>query len=238
MKKFLIILIIIVLLIVLVIGYFGFIPGLSTLMGTNKPINLGVSTTKESLTLADKKVNISRVAMTGQAPAGKNMSYEGSHNTSFSLSSTEFSSLLQSDGWEFSEAVQNMQIKMDKAGKVEAAALVDIDKLEKYLDNTGLVNTKDFKDYTDKIKVFEKTAPIYLAGTGEVVNNKVKLNIESAKVGRLPIPMNSESVSYLGQLLERRINGIPGFKVDSAKVIDSQLNFKGSLPDKIKTWTY
>jgi len=238
MKKFLITLIIIVLLIVLVIGYLGFVPGLSTLMGTNKPIDLGVSTVKDSLSSADKKVNISRVAMTGQAPAGKSISYEGSHNANLSLSSAEFSALLLSGGWEFSEAVQNMQIKMDKDGKVEASALVDIDKLEKYLNNTGLVDTKDFKAYTDKIKVFEKTAPIYLAGTGEVVNNKVKLNLDSVKVGRLPIPMNSESVGYLSQLLERRISAISGFQIDSAKVEDGQLNFKGSLPNKVNVWPF
>jgi hypothetical protein len=176
--------------------------------------------------------------MTGLAPTGKYTIYEGSHNANLSLSSDEFSSLVQSGGWEFSEAATDIQIKMDKDGKVEASALVNIDKLEKYLDNSGLVNTKDFKTYTDKIKVLEKNVPIYLAGTGEVVNNKVKLNLDSVKVGRLPMPMNSESTGYLAQLLEKGINGIPGFRVDSAKVEDGQLNFKGSLPNNVKTWAF
>ena len=238
MKKFLTIVIIIVFLIVFIIGYLGFVPGLSTIMGTNKPIGLGVLVNKESLSSADKKVNISHLAVTGQAPDGKNIKYEGTHNADLSLSSVEISSLLQSGGWEFSEAVTDMQIKMNKDGKVEASALVNIDKLEKYLDNTGLVNTKDFKTYTDKIKVFEKTTPIYLAGTGEVVNNKVKLNLDNVKVGRLPIPMNNESSGYLVQLFEKRINSIPGFRVDSAKIENSQLNFKGSLPDGVKIWPF
>lgn len=236
MKKFLKILLILVLLLIFVLGYLGFVPGLSSLMGTNKPIKLGVSINKESLTSADKKVNISHEVVTGQAPAGKNISYEGSHVANLSLSSDEFSSLLQSGGWEFSEAVTDMQIKMDKEGKVEASALVDIDKLEKYLDNTGLVNPKDFKAYTDKIKVIQKTVPVYLSGIGEVVNNQPKLSLDSVKVGRLPIPMDKEASSYLTQLLQKRINGIPGFKVDSAKVESGQLNFKGSLPDKVKVW--
>ncbi len=232
MKKFLIFIIVIVLLIVLIIGYLGFIPGLSALMGTNKPIDLEVLASKESLSLADKKVGISHMVITSLAPDGKNIKYEGSHKADLTLSSVEFSSLLQSGGWEFSEAVKDIQIKMNKDGKVQASALVNVDKLEKYLSNTGLVNTKDFKTYSDKIKVLEKTVPIYMAGTGEVVNNKVKLNLDSVKVGRLPIPMNAESSGYLVQLLENRIDSIPGFRVDSAKVEDGQLNFKGSLPNK------
>lgn len=238
MKKLLKIIIVLVLLAVLVLGYLGFVPGLSALMGTNKPIGLGAVISTESLNSADSKVNVTRQAMAGQAPAGKNIVYEGSHIANVSLSSDEFSSLLQAGGWEFSGAVSDIQIKLDNSGKVEASALVDIGKLENYLNNTGLVNTKDFKTYTDKIKVFETTAPVYMAGTGEVVNNKVKLNLESVKIGRLPIPMTSESSGYLIGLLERRINNIPGFRVDSAKVVAGQLDFKGSLPDKVKVWPF
>jgi hypothetical protein len=62
--------------------------------------------------------------------------------------------------------------------------------------------------------------------------------LDSVKVGRLPIPMNNESSGYLVQLLESRINSIPGFRVDSAKVEDGQLNFKGILPDKAKIWPF
>jgi len=238
MKKIIIVVVVIILLIVLALGYLGFVPGLSTLMGTNKPINLGVTTAKESLDSADKKVNISRQAMTGQAPTGKNIAYEGSHKANISLSSAELSSLLQANGWEFSGVVSDIQINMDKEGKIQASAMVDINKLENYLNITGLVNTKDFKAYTDKIKVFETSAPVYFAGTGAVVNNKVKLDLASVKVGRLPIPMTKESSGYLVGLLERRINAIPGFRVDSATVLDGQVSFKGSLPDKVKVWPF
>ena len=50
--------------------------------------------------------------------------------------------------------------------------------------------------------------------------------------------MASESSGYIAGLLERRISGIAGFKVDSAKVVEGQLDFKGSLPDKVKVWPF
>lgn len=77
-----------------VAGLAGFVPGLSTLLGTNKPKDLGITVTLEDTTKAQEKSGVILVELPKDTPAANSYILEGQRTASFTFDSKEGTAII------------------------------------------------------------------------------------------------------------------------------------------------
>lgn len=218
---------------VLVLGYLGFIPGLSHIFGSDKARDLGVRTTSESLGSASKKIMLAAVTgsvFNGSAP-GTPVSLAGSHSVDVNLSSEEITSLLQEMFYNLNQIAQDLQIKINSNGTVEASGILNFQKLNQFISDPRL---DEVIKYAKKYQIFGSTAIFYISGSGSVTNNQASVNISQVQIGRVNVPIKNDMNQVADTLVQRNIRNVPGFSIDSASFNNGQLHLVGQLPNSLK----
>lgn len=214
----------VIVLLVLVAGYFGFVPGVSAVFGSNKARDLGVVATPELYKAVNDKLALVR---TGDPLTAGTVSYSGSHALTGSFSSEEITSAIAEGTWKNDPIAGDFQMKIHADGSVEAAGLLDRARLDDYLRATGFT---DVLAYTGTFSMLPAQVPFYVSGTASITNNKLDLQLTSAELGRLPLPTNAAAASAVESVVDRRIAAIPGLNISSLTFSNGELNFKGMYP--------
>ena len=206
--KKLLFLIIPIVIIILVVGYLGFIPGLSDAMGTSKPRNLGVSYSQSDYASGLAKVpgmqvtNVSGVCLTC------NYTSTGSIPVKTAFTQEEFTAQMNEEN-NANGPVKNTQFKFNADGTIEMSGLIVDPKL------TGAVYVK-----------------------GKIVSasgKSVVIKVDSAELGRLPLPDEQKKIAedYVSQAVASYFSKNPGSNIISLKVSEGKLEFDGSLPASV-----
>jgi hypothetical protein len=254
MKKGWIVFIGIVVVVVLVLGWFGFIPGLSTLMGANKPVDLGLKYTEADFNKAHGQSGVNYETVSGNPDAGMSISFAGSHEVNTSWTSAEMTSLLNNRPWKY-WPIKNVQLRINPDNTVEMSGVFNEKKLEGYAAGIGTPQA-----VIDRLSILPAEAAFYLKGSAALSNNQVsKFDITSAKLNRIPIPtsillsLNNEIANYayaadgvtdelskysgkkqaIVNFINEKLAWVSGFYAKSAQFKDGKLEFDGSLSDKI-----
>ncbi len=212
MKKILIIGGAILLVIILIIGYTGFFPAVSDLMGTNKPMDLGVSYSKQDYFNALSKAGFSLDNSAGLGPDTR-IVYEGEKNIDAEFTQEEVSAILSYDhADEF--PVRDVQVKINNDGTMEASALVKLD------------------DY----KGISLNNAVYVKGKLELsAPNHVSIKeVDKLVVGRVPVPANDEIIRKVEQGVNDKLNSIPGLYITSVEIEEGKGRIKGTIPASAK----
>ena len=98
--------------------------------------------------------------------------------------------------------------------------------------NYGAVETVLKKFYLSPV-----TMPIYLAGTLAVTDNKVDLTLSRAEIGRAGIPssMTEKYSKEVNSFFTQQANAFPGLYAQTLDFKGGKMNFKGSMPETVKT---
>lgn len=226
MKKGWIVLVSIIVLIVLVLGYFGLFPGVSSLLGANKPKDLGVKFTEQDLNKGRELAPIELKDQTG----GKSLAFEGSKSISGDYTSEVITAMINSAKYKY-YPLTNTQVKIGPDGTVETSGNISISKVGQWsLDlgaDEGLVATA--KSY---IGFVSPNPSFYLKGKMSVSNNQINLNVSQAKVGRFTAP-TSIIDEYQGQLADfvaDRMVNVPGMQVKSAVFEAGKMKLDATYP--------
>jgi hypothetical protein len=228
LKNLVIGLLVLIAILILVAGYFGLVPGVSTLFGADKPRDLGIVT---SDTISNEAMSKVASVRDGNPASAEKITYQGSHPVNISLSSEEISSLYAKGTWKYNPIAGNFQVKIHSDGTVEASGMLDRARLDGYLASKGF---SDLQSYTKTLAVLPAKVPFYVEGSLTVSNNKVAMNVTSAQVGRLPLPTDAASTQAAESVIERGIAKIPGFSVTSLDFKDGKMNFNGTFPSKME----
>jgi len=235
-KFTLIILVFIVVTPILVLGYLGFIPKLSSIMGSDKPRDLGVKYTESDFTSVYQKNGVELSEMAGSSTTAENsIQYSGSKTVSVNVSSEEITALSNAPTWKY-YPVSNVQIKINSDGTGEASGILILDRLTGYLGAIG-ISPDVAQAAADYLKIKGST-PFYFKGMVSVTDNKISLDTQKIEIGRMPIPDNlvKKNQHYLVELAEIRIKSVPGLFVKSFNLDNGKVNFNGTLPEKI-SWS-
>lgn len=196
-----------------ILGYTGLfnIPGLTSIFGSDKPIDLGVEISDAAVASGLAKTpwgsldNLPEPPST--SPLDVNRVYTGSVPVTNDITSEEFSSFVN-QRFENVDALDSVQIKFYEGG-AEASFQLNEEMLD---------------------------MPIYIKSDitkGE--GNTLNFDIQKIKVGRLPIPSN-----YLDDIevaardfVNDRINKIVGFSIESIKFKNNFVDFIGTYPETV-----
>ena len=249
---------VIVLLAVIAMGYLGYIPAVSKVLGTNTPRDLGVTYTEADLASAKNKFGV-ELAETGTKDPTGSISYEGSHLVNTSFTDEELTAMVASKRYIYNP-VKNVQIKIGGDGKLESSGLLVVSNLDNYFAAVapGTVSSAEVAKYT---KLLPGEVPYYITGTASVSGGNVSVKLDTVEIARSPklgnlvarayannasanvsefsvgpfnIPSSTLS-SYQARIntfLTTRLNRITGLQAKSVTFSGGKMNFDGSMPNK------
>lgn len=230
-------LLVLVVLVVLVAGYYGFVPGISSLFGSNKAVDLGVNYTPADYQSAREKGDIDRVDLPEETPPGSSVQFIGEHPASFTLSSSEATALVNEKSWLYFP-IRDAQIRFNPDGSAEFSGILELEKLQDFVTALG-VSEADYNEAVGRIENFsllQKNLPFYIKGTGSVTNGNIVYHTDEIKVGRVNIPVDgiNEKKGQVISNVEAVIARIPGFSVNNFSISGGKMNFDGTLPDSVR----
>lgn len=255
---FIIFIVIPVLVVVLALGYFGIIPGLSSLMGTNKPRDLGIKYTEVEYKSARGRSQIEYTALPANTLPEASRVFSGSRPVKTEFSSAEVTALMNNRPWKY-WPYSSVQIKFNADGSGEISGVLIKDKLPGYGAMIGV--PKEAVEFA--MKFLPNNPVFYVKGKAALADNIVSVfEPQKFEIGRIPLPvgiflsfvppqfikqtyaavdiggMSSELskvqnkraliIGYINQ----RLSTFSGFFAKSAYFTEDRLVFDGTLSEK------
>ena len=209
-------------------GFLGLVPGLSRVLGTNQPRDLGVELSVEQAYAGAERILIPTSSSDLEAILADP---ESAKRFDAKLTGDETSSLLLlgQDGipdW----PLRVVQIRFNPDGTAEASGLLRTPLAEAFLTRQLGVPAEDVAAASSAVAVVGEV-PFYIAGDASVVDNHVSLTVSELELGRVTVPgswyQGNEHVAtgYIDSALARN-----GFHVESLEIADGTVTLNGTRP--------
>jgi hypothetical protein len=240
-KSFLIGFIVVIIVVVLGLGYLGFIPGVSRILGSDKPRNLGITYTAADLKSITSKNHVQRIVLESAPNIKSSFVLKGSQAINNVFTDKEITARLgQESDWSLNPFT-NVQIKIGENGVVEASGVVRVDRLKGYAEATG-VSSQEIEAVSkgmDKYKIPKISFPAYVKGSLSIENNKLNIDLSELYIGKIPVAkaLYSQAKSaFEGFVYERLTSGGYGsLSVKSLSFSNGKMSFSGNIPKVITT---
>ncbi len=237
MKKWLIVVLVIVLVPTLVLGYLGFVPGLSEVMGANKPRDLGVRYTDADLQSLMAKNGIQDVVLPPSDVPKGSLVYEGSKPLKNSFSQEEITARIADNEKIKFNPVSETQVRLNPDGTVEISGRMDLRIVEQGAEAFGM-DMQDYaqvKPYIDQFRALNPNPAFYAKGTCSVTNNQIQMDIDEATIGRTPLPLDQMPMGEIVDQFEELMGNVNGLEVKKLTFEDGKMDFDGSVPAKVSS---
>ena len=240
-KSFVVGLIIIVIVVVLGLGYLGFVPGVSKILGSNKPRDLGITYTAADLKSITSKNHVQRIVLESVPDIKSSFVLKGTQAINNVFTDKEITARLgQESDWQFNPFT-NVQVKIGQDGTVEASGVVRVDKLRGYAEATG-VSSQEIEAISkgmDKYKVPRISFPAYVKGSLSIENNKLNIDLSELYIGKIPVAkaLYSQAKSAFEDFVYKRLTsgGYGSLYVKSLSFSNGKMSFSGNIPKVITT---
>ena len=218
MKKIILIPIIVVLTSVAVLGYLGFVPGLSDVI--TPPRDLGIRYSEADLLTAYDKAG----RYTYTLPNGSVViNYSGEIDTQFT--NEEISALVTLHPRTYNP-IKDAQFKFNDDGTIESSGKLDTKYLAEFSDRFKL---RIPDEATDALKNMPGSPRFYIKGTGSVMDDDADFEVEELEIGRLQVPVE-DAGNGLEDATENYIDSMDDAHLTSATIEDGALQFDGMFP--------
>jgi hypothetical protein len=226
---------VIVIVVVLVLGYLGFVPGVSNVFGSNQPKNLGVTYTAADYTSAHTKDGTTHTVLPAGTPPENSIVFSGQHPVNTIYTQAEFNALINNRQWEY-YPLKDCQVRINSDNTVEFTGIVITSRLDGYM-KALKVSNNSMSSITDYLKYIPGNPAFYAKGTLEVINGQiVNTQITQFKVGNLSFTKQiQDKLPEIINAAYSQISKYPGFSIKTLKLSNGQVQFVGTLPDSART---
>ena len=234
MKKLFSFILILIFVLVFFLGYIGFIPVISEILGTNKPKDLGIKYSDSDKTTAVEKLQVKFSQLSPNAKE-KGLVLKGFHPVDKTFSSQELTALADTRQKQFGLfPFKNAQIKINKDGTAEGSAVLEFNTAVDFLQDLG-VSLKQINQAVDKFKILKGEIPVYLKVSGDVSNNVSNIAVKSVEISKIRVPQ--PLVNLYGPNLNNLVEDViakrkPHYGIKSLKIEDGKVHFNGTSPDE------
>src|SRR5450759_3149113 len=240
-KKFAVGLLVIIIVIVLGLGYLGFVPGVSKMLGSDKPRDLGIRYTEADLNSIISKNGVQRIVLESAPNIKSSFVLEGSQALDNVFTDKELTARLgQESDWLFNPFT-TVQIKIRENGIVEASGVVRVDRLKGYAEATG-VSSKEIEVMSkgmDKYKVPRISFPAYIKGNLSIEDNRVNIDLSALYMGKIPVAneLYGQATRAFEDFVYKRLTsgGYGSLYVKSLSFSNGKMSFYGNIPKIITT---
>jgi hypothetical protein len=248
---------IVIIILFLILGYFGFVPGLSNLFGSNKPRDLGTRWTEADRVSGRTKTGVIYQALPAGTPIQDAIQTSGSKPITTQFTATEMTAIFNNKPvkfWPF----KDVQLKFNANGSGEISGVLLKSRIPDYAAYIGAP-----KEAVDLAMKFLPVDPVfYVKGVATLSDNKVGLfEPQKFEIGRVSLPVNmflsfvppslvktsyavdvnglsnelsgvSDKRSLIINFINERLTHYSGFFANTAKFEENKLIFDGTLPEK------
>lgn len=215
-------------------AWLGFVPGLSTLLGADKPMDLGVTYTEADVENFYNKTGQETLDY-ANAPLvnGKKVIFADPKPLQTKLTQEEITAAINNSDWAYMP-IKNVQVRLSDNNRIEVSGNVDIDALAKFIPFIGGVgySQADVDTGLSWLRRMAGSPAFYIDSTGSVINNQLNLTINSAQIGRWSAPLDGANKA-LTTATENSLVGTKGLDVTSATFDNGSLNFNGIAPTTV-----
>lgn len=193
----------------LVLGYLGFVPILSDLMGTNKPRDLGVSYSEVNYASGLDKVPGVIVLNPEYLCVTCSYTSTGSVAVNTNFTQEEFTAMMNKRNSQVGP-LRDAQFKFNSDGTVEATGLLIDPRI---------------------------TGPVYVKGTIDSASGRsASLKVDYAEIGRIPLTGDQAVVAQqlANDTIQKTFSQNPGLSITSISIEEGKINFNGTLPKEVK----
>jgi hypothetical protein len=221
----------------LILGWSGLTPGLSSLMGTDQPRDLGVHRAVSDR--QQERVDSSGVSLkpTGKssedrvpAPGTKVLDQPEWIETTFTQE--EVTALLNDHAPEWLP-LRDVQLRLSDE-TIEVSGLFETQNLPRLLEKLRRHESSEAEsvriaDYVGKLPPF---VPVYLKATGAVRNAQLDLTLQEIEIGRLGLPVDTLR-EYVSTSIRETITRTDDFAISAAIPQNGSIAFSGILPNTL-----
>ncbi len=200
---------------VLLVAASGFvkIPVLNSLLGTDKPRDLGVRTDPSYF---QDMLNKQAVQVDGSYDRyciDCYITYSGMKPMDISVTSSELSSMIRAAN-DKEGTMKDVQVKLGSNNEMEMSGNLDLRKYG-----------------------YDYNGPIY--AQGNIVKNgknALKIDLSNAQAGLIPVPAEyaRKGSAELENAINRQLSRMQGLNIEDFSVSDGSLHYKGNFPSKIQ----
>lgn len=197
MKKLLLLLFVIVICIpVFVLGLLGFVPGLSTILGTDKPRDLGIKYTPADLKSVRSKSQIVYKTLPDTTIPSQTRQFAGKRDVTTEFTSAEITSTMNNQPWKL-WPYKNIQVKFNADGSGEISGIFIKSRLPDY--SAVISAPSQAADFA--MKFLPDNPVFYVKLKASLIDNKIEtFEPMSFEIGRMPMPL-SLFLSFNGPML-------------------------------------
>lgn len=231
---------VVVLIPVLILAWLGFVPGVSSLLGSNQPKDLGVQYTPSDEQNVESKSGI-RFEDISAAPdhptkPGKKLIFADPKPIAARFSQEELSALLNSASLAWLP-LKEVQVKLSDR-TVEISGLLSSERLPGFLKMAASLGLKEsdlarIGGYAEKLA---DQVPVYIKAEGGVEKSELHLDLQQFAVGRLNVPSDVLAKIAPGGV-HKTLRGSDQFAIQTATPREGALDFTGTLPTTIYSKT-
>lgn len=213
-------------------GLAGFVPGLSTILGTNKPRDLGITYNQEDSAKSQAASGVTIIELPKDTPVQNSYRLEGQRDVSFSFDSKQTTAVLNNRPWKY-YPFSNVQLRINADGTMETSGTVNMNTFTSYANALGYA-TDDVNKVMDQYHIPKLNMPFYVKGTGSIIENKVSLNVQSFEAGRIPVPSGiiSSNMDRINSFVQDVVNKQTGFYAKKMTIENGKIIFDGKLSEK------
>ncbi len=225
---------VIVIIAVLVLGYLGFVPGVSNVFGSNKPKDLGVTYTAADYACAHASNGTTHTVLPAGTTPENSIKFSGQHAVNTTYTQAEMNALINNRQWEY-YPLKDCQLRINPDNTVEFSGIVITDRIKGYLTALKL-SENNMKSVTDYLKYIPGNPAFYVKGTLEVANGQVvNTQVTQFKVGNLTFTKQiQDKLPEIINAAYTQISKYPGFTIKTLKFVNGQVQFNGTLPDSAR----
>jgi hypothetical protein len=219
---------------ILILGYYGFVPGLSTFLGATEPRDLGVRYTEQDLLSANQKLGVGWLMLAASDDPKSTFSLQGTKRTETQFTQEELTALMADNDrrWKY-YPVSDTQVRFNSDGTVETSGRLNRDILDKYADATDL--PAEYRDPITRCGKYLLVNPrFYTKGKLSVEKGKVTSSVEEIEIGRVKIGDDQlkSNPGWGNGLIEDRLQ-TAGITADAVSFTNGGMFFSGSVPEKV-----
>jgi hypothetical protein len=219
---------------VLVLGYLGFVPGVSNVFGSNKPKDLGVTYTAADYASAHARNGTTHTILPAGTAPENSIKFSGQHSVNTTYTQAEMNALINNRQWEY-YPLKDCQLRINPDNTVEFTGIIITDRIKGYLAGLKL-SENNMNAVTDYLKYIPGNPAFYVKGTLEVTNGQiVNTQVTQFKVGNLTFTKQIQNkLPEIINAAYTQISKYPGFTIKTLKFTNGQVQFIGTLPDSAR----
>ena len=210
------------------LAYLGFIPVLSGFLGTDQPRDLGVVHTQQDVVTATQKLGQEFVS-TPESSLATTLKTAQGNPVNTALTQQEVSAHITK-----LHPVSNVQIKFE-GSNFEMSGKIDKQRIPNFVRALGITGVSD----AEILSIVDEYIPVnpvfYIAGTGNVSNGQVAVDLSKAELGRLPIP-SGQAGMLLQEYVELVDQQVPGFSPTNVTLSNGMLNYTGLATQQVPVY--